>query len=54
MIVLGGGVVHKNRYLLDLIKNNVEKYTLSVSARQTKIVISELEDAPLRGALLLS
>jgi hypothetical protein len=27
---------------------------LSVSARQTKIVISELEDAPLRGALLLS
>jgi len=54
MIVLGGGVIHKNRYLLDLINKHIEKYALPVSTKQTKIVISELKDAPLRGTLLLS
>jgi len=54
MIVLGGGVIHKNRYLLDLIKERIEKYALPISTKQTKIVISKLEDAPLRGASLLS
>ncbi len=53
IIVLGGGVIHKNPYLLEIINESVAKYALSVSREQTKIIISELEDAPIKGAALL-
>jgi len=52
-IVLGGGVIHKNPYLLDILKKNVHKYALPKSEEQTKIIISELENAPLMGAKML-
>lgn len=53
LIVLGGGVIHKNNYLLDIINEGIDRYTLPVSAKQTKIIISELENAALKGAELL-
>ena len=53
MIVLGGGVIHNNPYLLDMLKKNVGKYALSKSLEQVHIIISELEDAPLMGASML-
>lgn len=52
-IVLGGGVIHKNPYLLDVIQKNVHKYALPKSQEQTRIIISELENAPLIGAGML-
>jgi len=54
LIVLGGGVIHKNKYLLDIINENIDKYALPTARRQTKIIISELEDASLKGAGLLA
>jgi len=53
MIVLGGGVIHKNRYLLELIESQIGRYALPISTKKVKILLSELEDAPLRGSLLL-
>ncbi|MEA3490566.1 MAG: ROK family protein [Campylobacterota bacterium] len=53
IIVLGGGVIVPNTYLLNLIHENIEKYTLPSSRKQTKIVLSRLEDAPLIGAEIL-
>ncbi len=54
LIVLGGGVIHKNKYLLDIINENIDKYALPTARKQTKIIISELENAPLKGAELLT
>lgn len=53
IIVLGGGVVHKNPYLFDMVNKYVHKYAFSISRKQTKIILSELENAPLKGAELL-
>ena len=52
-IILGGGVIHKNPYLLHLLKKNVHKYALSKSLEQVEILLSELKDAPLEGAKIL-
>jgi len=52
-IILGGGVVDKNHYLLDFLKENIDRYALSTSLKQTDILISRLDDAPIRGARLL-
>ncbi|SFV62027.1 Transcriptional regulator, ROK family [hydrothermal vent metagenome] len=53
IIVLGGGVIHKNRYLLEMIESQIDRYALPASTKETKILLSELKDAPLRGSLLL-
>jgi len=53
LIVLGGGVIHKNPYLVDLANEQVERFTLQTARKQTKIVLSQLEEAPLLGAKLL-
>lgn len=53
IIVLGGGVIHKNPYLVDMVNEHVDKYALSIARRQTRIILSELEDAPLKGAEIL-
>lgn len=52
-IVLGGGVIHKNPYLLDFVNDHIDKYALAIARRQTRIILSELEDAPLKGAEIL-
>ncbi len=53
MIILGGGVIKKNRYLLELVNENVYKYSLSTSRKQAEIIISELDNASIKGAQLL-
>jgi len=53
ILVLGGGILHKNPYLLQLIKENIDKYALNTSIKNLKIVLSNLSEAPLLGALLL-
>ncbi len=53
LIVLGGGVIHKNPYLVDLVNEKIGDYTLRAAKIQTKIVLSQLEEAPLLGAKLL-
>ncbi len=53
LVVLGGGVIHKNNYLVDLVNENVGRYSLPAARKQAKIVLSRLEDAPIKGAELL-
>ena len=53
VIVLGGGVVKKNRYLLEMANEDAYKYSLSISRKQVEIVMSELDNASIRGAQLL-
>ena len=53
ILVLGGGVIDANPYLLDIIKSKIKSYTLKPTLKDTKIIISSLKDAPLIGAKLL-
>ena len=52
-IILGGGVIRKNRYLLELINENISNYSLYASKEQADIVISELDNASIKGAQML-
>ncbi len=51
ILVLGGGVIKNNPYLLDLIKKEIKNYAPKFAI--SKIVLSEIEDASLKGAKLL-
>ena len=53
VLVLGGGIISSNPYLLDFINQHVDKYALPGALKNVKICISSIDDAPLRGALLL-
>ncbi|QOY54851.1 ROK family protein [Candidatus Sulfurimonas marisnigri] len=53
VLVLGGGIVSANPYLKDLITKNIDKYALPQSLKDIEICISNIDDAPLQGALLL-
>ncbi|WP_373070986.1 ROK family protein [Sulfurimonas sp.] len=53
ILVLGGSVITQNHYLKDIIINQIENYALPQALKDLKICISDLEDAPLQGALLL-
>jgi len=53
ILVLGGGIIEANPYLLDKIVSNIEPYTLKPSLKSCKIIKSRLKDAPLIGASLL-
>lgn len=53
VLVLGGGIISSNPYLLDFINQHVDKYALPQALKNVKICISSIDDAPLRGALLL-
>ncbi len=52
-VVLGGGVVERNPYLLDIVKDGIEEYALKASCDGLRVVASEIEDASLEGAKLL-
>jgi len=52
-LVLGGGIIMHNKYLLNSIKAHIQEYAMPLSLRKTKIVVSQLEDAALEGAFLL-
>ena len=51
MLVLGGGVIKNNPYLVETVKENIKNYAPSFAV--SKIVLSEIEDASLEGAKLL-
>ncbi len=53
VLVLGGGVIKNNPYLVDIIKKNIKFYALNISLKDIKIVKSNLKDASLKGAKLL-
>ncbi len=53
ILVLGGGVIHKNPYLLKFIRDNLKKYTLSSAYDTLRIELSVLENPSLAGAKLL-
>lgn len=53
ILVLGGGIIKANPCILDIIKNELEKYALKESLKELKIVISDIKNASLEGAKLL-
>lgn len=53
MVVLGGSVAERNPYLLDVVRENIEKYALKASCRELEIEMSRLENASLEGAKFL-
>ena len=53
ILVLGGGIIEANPYLLDMILSNIDDFALKPSLKDCKIVKSELKNAPLIGASLL-
>lgn len=53
ILVLGGGVVHQNPYLLRFIRDHLKKYTLGSAYDTLRIELSVLENPSLIGARLL-
>jgi glucokinase len=53
LLVLGGGVIQQNPYLVTLLSEKLADYALEGSLRDLRIEMSALENAPLEGAKLL-
>jgi glucokinase len=53
IVVLGGGVVENNEFILDYVNQNISKYAFNPSLNELKIVKSKLKEAPLIGSGLL-
>jgi glucokinase len=53
IVVLGGGVVENNQFILDYVNQNIFKYAFNPSLNDIKIVKSKLKEAPLIGSGLL-
>jgi len=53
ILILGGGIVKSNPYILDIIKNDLDKFALRQSCINLKILISKFDNASLEGAKLL-
>lgn len=53
ILVLGGGIVEQNPYLVSLVRENLKEYALKPSLKTLQIEKSVLENAPLSGAKLL-
>lgn len=53
VLVLGGGIISDNIWLLPLLKERLIEHTLDVSLEKCQIEITRLENASLRGAKLL-
>lgn len=53
IVVLGGGVIAQNPYLIDFIKENIKNYALRASLESLRFELSVLENASLEGAKLL-
>jgi glucokinase len=49
ILVLGGEVIQKNVYLINLIKQELPKYALKASTDSLKVELTRLCDAPLKG-----
>lgn len=53
ILVLGGGVIEQNPYLVTLLREKLHFYALFPALQDLRIEISALENAPLQGAKLL-
>ncbi|QOY51798.1 ROK family protein [Candidatus Sulfurimonas baltica] len=53
VLVLGGGIVSANPYLLEMITENIDKHALPQALKDIEICTSNIDGAPLQGALLL-
>ena len=53
VLVLGGGVIEANPYLYDKAISNISNFALKPTLKNSKIVKSQLSNAPLIGASLL-
>ncbi len=53
LLLIGGGIVINNPYLLDMLKNNIKKFALNSSLIDLEIKMSVLKNASLQGAKLL-
>lgn len=49
-LILGGGIIESNTFLVDLVKDNIDKYVLKSSLKGLIIKKSEIKDASLKGA----
>jgi len=54
MLVLGGGVIRANPWLLKKLSARIASYALPIACRELRIEMSRLENASLRGAELLA
>ncbi|MDD5211610.1 MAG: ROK family protein [Sulfuricurvum sp.] len=52
-LVLGGGIVEKNPYLLGYLKKYLQLYALAPSLKTLRIELSQLKNGPLLGTKLL-
>lgn len=53
ILVLGGGIIRKNPYLVRMVKEKIEQFALQGSVDGLRIVASRLENGSLEGAKLL-
>lgn len=53
ILVLGGGIVEKNRFLAEYLKEHIASVALSASLQSLRIEVTELKNAPLAGTKLL-
>jgi glucokinase len=53
VLVLGGGIITANPYLKDIILQTISDHALPQALDGLKICTSTIEDAPIKGALLL-
>ena len=53
VLVLGGGIITNNPWLVEMIKDEIKNYAMEVSLKNLQIYHTKLKDAPLKGALLL-
>ncbi|WP_428023514.1 ROK family protein [Arcobacter sp.] len=53
VLVMGGGVISNNPFLVDYIKDNISKYAFQNNLKELLIEMTSLENAPLDGAKLL-
>jgi len=53
ILILGGGVLESNPYILDIIEKKICSYALKESCKDLKIVINKIKNPSLKGAKLL-
>ncbi len=52
-LVLGGGIVSANPYLVEMVTEQIQAYALPEAAKRVTVVQTRLKDAPLEGAKYL-
>ncbi len=53
IVVLGGGVIENNLFIIEYIKENISKYAFNQSLKNLEITLSKIDNAPLVGCKLL-